>query len=51
MAQKGISIPSENEDGANSWWRPEGLTYPGGVPESVIDPVTIDKVEIIELWK
>lgn len=34
-----VRIPSGNEFGANGFWRPGGLTYPGRIPEAVIDPV------------
>ncbi|GAB2027553.1 hypothetical protein [Lactovum odontotermitis] len=36
-----IRIPSGNEPGSaqNELWRPGGYTYPGGVPEAVIDQV------------
>ena len=47
-----LRIPSGNEGGAreNVQWRPGGKTYPGGVPESVIDRVPKDKLNIKELW-
>ena len=47
-----LRIPSGNEGGAsgNVQWRPGGKTYPGGVPESVIDRVPKDKLHIKELW-
>ena len=47
-----LRIPSGNEGGAseNVQWRPGGKTYPGGVPESVIDRVPNDKLNIKELW-
>jgi hypothetical protein len=35
----GYRIPSGNEFGANSFWRPGGVTWPGGLPEAVIHPV------------
>jgi hypothetical protein len=35
----GYKIPSGNEFGANNFWRPGGATWPGGLPEAVIDPV------------
>ncbi|MCA1857554.1 DUF6531 domain-containing protein [Massilia oculi] len=35
----GYRIPTGNEFGANGFWRPGGFTYPGGLPEAVIDPV------------
>ena len=36
----GYRIPTGNEFGANSNWRPGGLTWPGGLPEAVINPVS-----------
>ena len=47
-----LRIPNGNEGGAsgNVQWRPGGKTYPGGVPESVIDRVPKDKLNIKELW-
>lgn len=35
----GYRIPTGNEFGANNFWRPGGKTWPGGLPEAVIDPV------------
>jgi filamentous hemagglutinin len=35
----GYRIPTGNEFGANSFWRPGGVTWPGGLPEAVINPV------------
>ncbi|MFZ5862842.1 MAG: DUF637 domain-containing protein, partial [Nitrospirota bacterium] len=35
----GYRIPTGNEFGANDFWRPGGFTWPGGLPEAVIDPV------------
>jgi hypothetical protein len=35
-----LHIPSGNETGAiNDFWRPGGRTYPGGLPEAVIDEI------------
>ncbi|WP_449459323.1 hypothetical protein [Streptococcus suis] len=47
-----LRIPSGNEDGSrlNPQWRPGGKTYPGGVPEAVIDRVPKDDLIIKELW-
>ncbi|MFU2164942.1 hypothetical protein ACMZ6Z_09250 [Streptococcus pluranimalium] len=42
-----LSIPSGNEFGANDQWIPGGK-LPTGIPEAVIDPVSIEKVEIKE---
>ena len=39
-APMGYRIPSGNEFAANTFWRPGGLTWPGGLPEAVIDPVS-----------
>lgn len=39
VAKKGISIPIGNEVGDNDWWRPTGRTFPGNIPEAVIDEV------------
>ncbi|MCY7192633.1 hypothetical protein, partial [Streptococcus gallolyticus] len=46
VAQKGISIPSGNEAGANSWWRPGGRTYPGDMPEGVMKNISIKEGDI-----
>lgn len=35
----GYRIPTGNEFGANGYWRPGGFTYPGNLPEAVINPV------------
>ncbi|GLQ89401.1 DUF6861 domain-containing protein [Dyella flagellata] len=35
----GYRIPTGNEFAANGFWRPGGATWPGGLPEAVIDPV------------
>ena len=45
-------IPDGNEGGscADPQWRPGGKTYPGGVPEAVIDPVPKDKVKLVDIW-
>ena len=45
-------IPDGNEGGSrdNLQWRPGGKTYPGGVPEAVIDPVPKDKVTLVDIW-
>ena len=40
VAEKGISIPSGNEAGANKWWRPGGRTYPGDMPEGVMKDIS-----------
>ena len=46
-------IPDGNEAGSrdNPQWRPGGKTYPGGVPEAVIDRVPIDKLDLIKIWE
>ena len=36
-----VVMPTDNEGGANSLWRPGGLTYPGGMREAVLDNVPI----------
>jgi len=36
-----VLMPSGNEGGANSLWRPAGHTYPGGMREAVLDNVSI----------
>lgn len=38
-APQNYRIPSGNEFAANAFWRPGGLTWEGGLPEAVIDPV------------
>ncbi|HEL0165539.1 TPA: hypothetical protein TUO09_001966 [Streptococcus equi subsp. zooepidemicus] len=43
VSQKGVSIPSGNEKGANSWWRPGGRTYPGNIPEGVMQGISTKK--------
>lgn len=45
-------IPDGNEGGSreNPQWRPGGKTFPGGVPEAVIDPVPKDKVTLVDIW-
>ena len=45
-------IPDGNEGGSrtNPQWRPGGKTYPGGVPEAVIDPVPKDKLTLVDIW-
>ncbi|HEL0552596.1 T7SS effector LXG polymorphic toxin [Streptococcus equi] len=45
VSEKGISIPSGNEKGANSWWRPGGRTYPGDMPEGVMKDISTSKGE------
>ena len=35
----GYRIPTGNEFGANDYWRPGGYTWPGGLPEAVVDAV------------
>ncbi|MCD3375493.1 LXG domain-containing protein [Streptococcus equi subsp. zooepidemicus] len=45
ISEKGISIPSGNEKGANSWWRPGGRTYPGDMPEGVMKDISTKKGE------
>ncbi|HEL1078963.1 TPA: hypothetical protein TVE91_001213 [Streptococcus equi subsp. zooepidemicus] len=45
ISEKGISIPSGNEKGANSWWRPGGRTYPGDMPEGVMKDISTSKGE------
>ena len=43
-----LRIPSGNEGGSknNIQWRPGGKTYPGSVPEAVIDPVHSIKLKL-----
>jgi hypothetical protein len=36
-----VIMPTGNEGGANSLWRPGGLTYPGNMREAVLDNVPI----------
>lgn len=45
VAEKGISIPSGNEAGANNWWRPGGRTYPGDMPEGVMKDISTKRGE------
>ena len=44
---EGYRIPSGNEFAAyNDFWRPGGLTHPGGLPEAVINPVMPNKYSV-----
>ena len=45
VAKKGISIPSGNETGANDWWRPTGRTFPGDIPEGVMEDISTKRGE------
>lgn len=45
VAEKGISIPSGREAGANDWWRPTGRTFPGDIPEGVMKDISTKKGE------
>ena len=45
VAEKGISIPSGNEVGANDWWRPAGRTFPGDIPEGVMEDISTNRGE------
>ena len=45
VAEKGISIPSGNEVGANDWWRPAGRTFPGDIPEGVMEDISTKRGE------
>ncbi|RXX23160.1 hypothetical protein DF217_02175 [Streptococcus oralis] len=45
VAKKGISIPSGNEIGANDWWRPAGRTFPGDIPEGVMEDISTKRGE------
>ena len=45
VAEKGISIPSGNEAGANDWWRPTGRTFPGDIPEGVMEDISTKRGE------
>ena len=47
VSEKGISIPSGNESGANEWWRPGGRTYPGDMPEGVMKDISIKEGDAI----
>ena len=40
VAEKGISIPSGKEAGANGLWRPTGRTFPAGIPEGVMKDIS-----------
>ena len=46
-----LRIPSGNEFGANGFWRPGGLTYPGRIPEAVIDPVLQSGYSVSPVFK
>ena len=45
VAEKGISIPSGKEAGANDWWRPTGRTFPGDIPEGVMKDISTQRGE------
>ena len=45
VAETGISIPSGNEAGANNWWRPAGRTFPGDIPEGVMEDISTKRGE------
>ena len=45
VVEKGISIPSGNEAGANDWWRPAGRTFPGDIPEGVMEDISTKRGE------
>ncbi len=45
VAEKGLSIPSGNEAGANDWWRPTGRTFPGDIPEGVMKDISTQRGE------
>ena len=45
VAEKGISIPSGKEAGANDWWRPTGRTFPGDIPEGVMKDISTKRGE------
>jgi hypothetical protein len=42
----GYRIPTGNEFGANKFWQPGGNTWPGGLPEAIIDPVPSGKYTV-----
>ncbi|RZA07761.1 MAG: hypothetical protein EOO68_02955 [Moraxellaceae bacterium] len=37
-----VVMPTGNEGGANSLWRPGGLTDPGGKREAILDNIEIN---------
>ena len=45
VAEKGNSIPSGREAGANDWWRPTGRTFPGDIPEGVMKDISTKRGE------
>lgn len=45
VAEKGISIPSGKESGANDWWRPTGRTFPGDIPEGIMKDISTNRGE------
>jgi hypothetical protein len=48
----GYRIPSGNEFAAyDDFWRPGGYTYPGKLPEAVIDPVLPDNYVVKKIYK
>ena len=46
-----VIMPTGNEGGVNSLWRPGGLTYPGGMREAVLDNVPITHGNDINVLK
>lgn len=45
VAEKGISIPSGKEAGANDLWRPTGRIFPAGIPEGVMKDISTKRGE------
>ncbi len=45
----GLRIPSGNEGGANEQWIPGGFTA-GGIPEAVVDPLTVGSYTTREVY-
>ncbi|WP_454056445.1 LysM peptidoglycan-binding domain-containing protein [Cupriavidus sp. Marseille-Q8015] len=46
----GYRIPTGNEFGASSYWRPGGRTWPGGLPEAVINPVSPERYVVSSVF-
>ncbi|EQM71299.1 PAAR domain-containing protein [Pseudomonas solani] len=46
-----VLMPTGNEGGVNSLWRPGGLTHPGGMREAVLDNVAISHGNDINVLK
>lgn len=48
-APSGLRVPSGNELGANSYWKPGGVTS-GGIPEATIDPTPLGSYSVAPVF-